>query len=273
MTDQGSETRTIRAVNGSLAVHVQGNTASPAVVLTHSILSSSRMWDEQAELLRGLGFCVVRIDAPGHGHSAEPDGEVTLDSLAADVVAVLDALDVPAAHYVGLSLGGMSGLGLGIRHPQRLLSLVLCACRADAPPAFAAPWDERIAIAQADGSCAPLASPTIQRWFGTPFLDAHPDVASRFHELASTTSVAGFTACARAIQRLDYLVEVARIPVATTLVVGSRDGVLPEAMADLQKRIPNAGLTLIPDAGHLPNIDQPAAFNAALLAHFRRFAP
>jgi 3-oxoadipate enol-lactonase len=228
------------------------------------------MWDAQADLLAAHGWNVVRIDTTGHGDSAVPIRPVTMDGLAADTVAVLDALQIEQAHYVGLSLGGMSGLGLGIHHASRFLSLVLCDARADAPPSVAAPWDERIAVAEANGSCASLAAATIERWFGKDFVGAHPDVAQRLTSIAATTSVAGFVGCARAIQHLDYLGAVDSIPVPVSLIVGANDGVLPDAMTDLQRRIPDASLEIIAGAGHLPNIDQPIAFNAALLRHLGR---
>src|SRR5690606_5458990 len=227
---------------------------------------------KQAALLANKGFRVIRIDTPGHGNSSVPTGIFTMDELAADTVAVLEALDIPQAHYVGLSLGGMSGFGLGVLHADRLLSLFLCDARADAPPAVAAPWDDRIASAQLHDSCAPLVNSTLERWFGKPFLVNHPEVNEQFRSIANGTSVPGFVSSARAIQSLNYLDHVSTIEVPTTLVVGANDGVLPEAMRDLQARISGSTLEVIPNAGHLPNIDQPVAFNAALMRHFDRYA-
>jgi 3-oxoadipate enol-lactonase len=252
---------------GDIALTVQGATYAPAVFMTHSILSSGMMWDEQAALLAGKGYRVIRADTRGHGHSQSGTAPYTMSDLVADTVAVLDALKIERAHYIGLSLGGMSGLGLGIAHANRLLSLCICDARADAPPAVAAPWDERIAIALKDG-CAALAQPTIERWFGKAFLDANPAIAQRFRDTASATSVAGFVGSARAIQGLDYLSALPRISTRTTLIVGANDGPLPQAMKDMQTLIPGAALEVVPSSGHLPNIDNPEAFNVAMLRHF-----
>lgn len=262
----------MQGTHGELAVYAQGPQQAPAVLMTHSILSSSAMWDMQAALLAPR-YRVVRFDTIGHGNSAAPSGPVTMDGLATDAVAVLDALGIAQAHHVGLSLGGMSGFGLALRHPGRLISQVLCATRADAPPAVAAPWDERIAAAETAGSCEPLAAPTVARWFGPAFVADQPACAQRFERIAGNTSVAGFVGCARAIQGLDYLGRVADIRLPTTLIVGSRDGALPEAMAALQALIPGAVLETIADAGHLPNVDQRDAFDAALQRHFERLPP
>lgn len=272
MSTQQIQQRRVQAHNGEVAVRLQGDPKHPAIVMTHSILSSAGMWNEQAALLADRGWYVVRVDATGHGDSPAPTTDpVTMDSLAADTVAVLDALGIQQAHYVGLSLGGMSGFGLGIRHGARLLSLMLCDARADAPPAVAAPWDERIALAEQHGTCAPLAAPTVERWFGQAFVAANPAIAERFQGIAAATTVKGFVGCARAIQGLDYLAGAAGITVPLTMLVGSNDGVLPEAMRALHQHIPDSTLDVVPGAGHLPNVDQPAAFNTALLRHFERF--
>jgi 3-oxoadipate enol-lactonase len=263
------EQKTIPGPGGDIAVYVQGDAAAPVVFMTHSILSSSMMWDEQANIMAENGWRVVRADTRGHGASDSPKAPYAMAELVADTVAVLDALNIDRAHYVGLSLGGMSGLGLGIHHADRLLSLCICDARADAPPAVAAPWDERIAIAAAQG-CGALAAATVERWFGKTFTEAKPAVAQRFIATATANPAEGFIGCARAIQGLNYLADIGRITTPTTLVVGGNDGVLPQVMRELQALIPHAVLAEIPDAGHLPNIDQPEAFNTVLWRHLKR---
>lgn len=263
------KTLKVKGAAGEIALHVTGEAQAPAVLMSHSILSSSAMWREQGALLARRGLRVVCADTRGHGASAAPPAPYGMDDLVADAVAVLDALDIERVHLVGLSLGGMMGFGLGILHPDRVASLVLCDARADAPPAVAAPWDERMQSALREG-CESLAVSTSERWFGKAFLEAHPETAQRFREGIAATSVEGFIGCARAIQRLDYLSRLSQIKAPTTLIVGANDGPLPQAMAEIQQKIAGSVLEIIPDAGHLPNVDQPAAFNAALLRHFDR---
>lgn len=256
---------------GEIAVYLQGDSAAPVVFMTHSILSSSMMWDRQAQRLAERGWRVVRADTRGHGASQASPAPYAMNDLVADTVAVFDALALNRVHYVGLSLGGMSGFGLGIHCPDRLLSLCLCDARADAPPDFAAPWDARILIAQEQG-CAALSESTIERWFGKAFMQAHPHITNRFLDAAAATSLDGFVGCARAIQKLDYLCDLGRITTPTTLIVGANDGPLPQAMQALQSLIAVSQLEIIPDAGHLPNINQPDLFDAALLRHLDRIA-
>ena len=267
-----TQTITLPSAAGSIQVHRHGDPQAPAVYMAHSILSSSAMWATQAQLLASRGWHVVCADTRGHGGSIAHQAPASMQDLADDTVAVLDALGIDKVHYVGLSLGGMSGLGLALTHADRLRSLCVCAARADTPPEASAPWNDRIATAQRDG-CAALAQPTLERWFGRAFLDAHPDIAQGLLRVASSTSVAGFVGCAHAIQGLAYLNRVSDISLPTTLIVGANDGVLPQAMAEIHRRVAGSKLEVIAQAGHLPNIDQPAAFDAALLRHLGDPAP
>lgn len=260
----------VRGPDVELAVHLDGPAAGTPIVLTHSILSSSVMWERQAHWLAEAGLRVIRIDARGHGESGAPAGPCTMDQLADDTLAVLDALDIRRAHYVGLSLGGMSGIGLALRHARRLLSLVVCDARADMPGALARPWDERIEAVRAAGSCGVLAESTLERWFGRAFLDDHVRVAQALRAAASATTVEGYVACARAIQGLAYFDRVDELALPTTFIVGADDGALPQANRELARLVAHSVLELVPHAGHLPNVDQPLAFDAALRRHLRR---
>lgn len=265
-----SQRRMVPCAGGDIAVHIQGRDDGVPVILSHSILASSMMWESQMQLLAAQGFRAIAIDVRGHGDSTNaPEGAAAMDDLAADTIAVMDALGIDKAHYIGLSLGGMSGLGLGINHGQRFLSLVLCDARADWPaPAV---WEERIEVAKKQGVAA-LAVPTVTRWFGAAFCDNNAGVAKRFADTISATSIAGFEACARAIQTMNYVSDLGRIKSPVTLIVGGNDLPLPEVMADIQQAIPGARLEIIANAGHLPNIDQSADFNAALTRHFSALA-
>ena len=262
-----SQTQFIQGPAGKIAVHTQGPENGPVVILTHSILSSSMMWLEQAYLLASTGWRVMAIDTRGHGQSECQTVTCSMDDLVADTIAVMDAMNIDKAHYMGLSLGGMSGVGLGIQHPERLISMVLCDCRADMPSPMGDVWNDRITIAISEG-CQSLAVATTERWFGVPFLEANAVVAQAFRQTISSTTATGFVSCARAIQGLDYLEQLSQIKVPTTLIVGGKDGPLPQAMKDIQQLISGSQLVVIPDAGHLPNIDQSVLFNAAMMRHF-----
>lgn len=229
------------------------------------------MWRVQVDLLTRLGLFVVGVDTRGHGDSVATRAPYSMSMLVNDALTVLDALDIARAHFVGLSLGGMTGLGLGIGHADRLLSLVVCDARADSPDAFRAPWPERIEIARNQG-CAALVTSTVERWFSREFIDARPEEVRSIAEMIASTSVTGFVGSAQALMELDYLDAVDTINTPLTLVVGENDGVLPAAMRDLHQRCAGSAFEVISNAGHLPNVEQPDAFNAALLRHFARLS-
>jgi 3-oxoadipate enol-lactonase len=253
---------------GTLSVRIGGPIDGPPILFNHSILTTSAIWHRQAVQLAAGGWRVLCLDTRGHGRSDAPAGPYTIDNLAADDIAVLDAVGAPRAHVVGVSLGGMTGFGLGSHHSDRLLSLCIVAARADAPPPFAAAWNDRIALVEREG-IAPLAQPTAARWCGQAFLDGHPAVAEALQRCILETSPAGFVGCARAIQGLAYRDVINRITVPLTLVIGTQDELLLQPMRDLAAALPGSKFAEINGAGHLPQIDRPEEMDAVLMRHLR----
>ena len=235
-------------------------------MLAHAVMTDSRMWDAQVPALLDLGLRVLRYDCRGHGESTAPASPYSIRALAADAVGLLDRLGIQQCHFVGLSLGGIVGFDLATNHSKRLRSLVIADARADASPEFAAPWDDRIKTARARGMQA-LVEPTMDRWFGTAFrsVPASEDI----RRMIRSTQVTGFVGAAKALQDFDYRSGLSALAVPTTLLVGERDGVLPDVMRHLADTI-HCALEVVPSAGHLPNIEEAAVFNAALGRHFAR---
>ena len=198
-----TQTQFIQGPAGKIAVHTQGPENGPAVVLTHSILSSSMMWLEQAYLLSSSGWRVIAIDTRGHGQSECQSVACTMDDLVADTIAVMDALHIEKAHYMGLSLGGMSGVGLGIQHANRLISMVLCDCRADMPSPMGDVWNDRMTSAINEG-CQSLAVATTERWFGVPFIDANQVVSQAFRQTIASTTASGLVPAMRHLMSMNF---------------------------------------------------------------------
>lgn len=266
------ERRTVQGGAGALSFRIGNAAGSGTVLFNHSILTGSAIWVRQARLLAAAGWRVIVLDTRGHGFSAASPAPYSMEDLVRDNIAVLDALGIAKAHFVGVSQGGMTGFGLGIRHADRIASLCICAARADAPAPFAAAWDDRIALVR-DKGIAPLAAPTAERWFGSDFLTSHPAIADALLACIRQTSAEGFVGCAQAIQGLNYLDGVAAIKLPVSLIIGSRDEALLEPMRDLAKILPHSNYTRIDGAGHLPQVDRALEFDHALLWHLRRFTP
>ncbi|MBO9354866.1 alpha/beta fold hydrolase [Bordetella petrii] len=270
MTEPGSSMGDVHAVTVAdevFTVEDSGPASGPCVLFSHSIMTTHAMWRRQVELLAQAGYRVVAYDARGHGGSVVSPAPYRMRQLADDAIGLLDALGIGRAHFVGLSLGGMIAFDLAARYRKRLLSAVICDARADSPESFARPWDERIELAREQGMKS-LASPTIARWFGAGFRETQE--ARAIHRMICEAPVEGFVGTARALQDFDFRPGLADIDLPVTLICGDRDGVLPDEMAALARRIPGAVLEMIAGAGHLPNLENPVHFDAALMRHFER---
>jgi pimeloyl-ACP methyl ester carboxylesterase len=124
------------------------------------------MWAEQVPALLAAGFRVLRIDMRGHGGSDPVAGDYTMDQLAADVAAIIEALGIGQMHLIGLSIGGMIGQAFAINYGTKLKSLMLCDTSPGSPPDAKDTWAPRIAAVAKAGSLVPWP---IVRWnVGSP---------------------------------------------------------------------------------------------------------
>ncbi|MFW6082171.1 MAG: alpha/beta fold hydrolase, partial [Desulfosalsimonas sp.] len=209
-------------------------------------------------------YRILRYDLRGHGLTSAPAGDYTMEMLADDAVALMDALEIEKAHFMGISLGGMIGQTLALAHPERLLSLVLCdtACRI---PADTAPlWEERIAAARKNGMEA-LADGTLERWLSPDFQKKNPDVTGKIRNIVTGTPVNGFTGCCRAISGFDVSGSLSRISLPSLVMVGENDPGTPvEASMEIHEKIRGSVLEILPRAFHLSNTEAAASFNAVL---------
>ena len=255
----------VRVAGTKLFTRVDGAERSdaPWLVLSNSLAADHTMWDAQIPLLASR-YRVLRYDTRGHGRSDAPDGPYTLPMLVDDVVGLLDHHGIEKATLVGLSLGGMTGIGLAIEHGDRLDKLVCCDARADAPEPFVKGWDERLTVVEKHGLRGILQG-TLERWLVPSFRAGHPELVANVERMILDTSVTGYRGCAEALKGLDYLKDLPRITVPTLFVVGAQDLAAPaDAMRRMAEAVPGAKLVIIPDAAHLPNLDNTAAFNEAV---------
>jgi 3-oxoadipate enol-lactonase len=249
-----------------VAYRIDGHEAMPSLVLASSLGTTWELWDAQLPSLVE-DFRVVRYDHPGHGRSPIPDASLTVESLADGVVELIDALDLERVSFCGLSLGGMVGIALALRAPERVDRLVLCCTAAHLGPVDG--WYERAEVVRARGTSA-IADAVLGRWFTERFRDESPVTIARFREMLEGTPAEGYAACCEAIARWDARSDVSAIR-APTLVISGDDDVAtpPQDGAFLAGSISGAELTVIPHCAHLANVEQPALFTRALLEHLR----
>jgi len=246
-------------VNGTeLAYRLEGPEGAPVVTFSHSLCADHHMWDGQIAAFTGR-YRVLRLDTRGHGASAAPEGPYDFAMLADDVVALLDALGIGRTHFVGLSLGGMIGQALALRHPDRLERLVLCATAARTPQPES--WSARIGIARKKGLAA-LADATLERWFSDGFRAAAPEVVARIGAAIRATTLTGFAGCGEAIRALDHLPRLSAIRAPTLILIGDDDLGTPLPLSEeMHRLIPGAKLVVFPWARHLLNIEVAEGFN------------
>lgn len=245
-----------------LAYRFDGPSDAPVVMLSNSLSSNLSMWDDQIAALTG-DFRVLRYDQRGHGRSAVTPAPYSFELLAADVEALLRLLDIDSVHFVGLSMGGMTGQAFAMRNPGRLKSLVLCDTSAYMPPPEM--WDERIALARGGGMAA-TSEATLGRWFTPAFHSARPDAIERVRGMIESTPVEGYAGCCMAIRDMDHRPILSRIVVPTCIIVGAEDPSTPvSASRQIDNEIADSELAVIEDAAHLSNIEKADDFNAILI--------
>jgi 3-oxoadipate enol-lactonase len=234
---------------------------APALLFINSLGASLEMWDDQTDAL-SEGFECVRYDARGHGKSTTGTrDELSLDVLARDAVAVLDACGIARAHLCGLSLGGMTAMTLAHQWPDRVLKLVLSNTASHLPPRDA--WQSRIDAVRATGIAA-SATAALERWFTPEFRSAQPEKVERIRELFLATDPRGYAACSTAIRDMDLRETIKSITARTLVIAGSKDPATPPHHAEfIATQIAGAKLVVL-DAAHLSNIEQASEFNAAL---------
>lgn len=250
----------VPAAGATLSAQLDGEAGKPWMILSNSLAADLTMWDDQVAHLTRT-HRVVRYDTRGHGQSTASEGPYSFDMLVADMVAILDHVGAAKADVIGLSLGGMTALGLGLGHPQRVGRMLVCGARADNPPPFVQGWIDRIGVVQAKGTAA-LVDGTLARWFTPSCGDAPKERAAA---MIRATSPAGYIGCAEALMTLDYLRDLGRMQPPVHYLVGAEDlGAPKEAMAAMADATPGASLTVLPGLAHIPNMQDPAAFNAAV---------
>ena len=251
----------IKANGITFNYQVEGPEGAPWVVFSNSLATDLSMWDAQAAALK-KSFRVLRYDHRGHGGTEATAGRYNFDLLVADVIGLFDALSIKRANFVGISMGGMTGLALAQKHPDRVERLVVCDCGPASSPASAQQWEERIAIAQKDG-LEPLVDATARRWFPPEFIASNPAVFQKACEMIRKTPVKGFIGCAGALADFDLRPGLARITAPTLLIVGTKDATVPGIKA-INAAIAGSKLVELEGAGHLSNLEQPEAFTRAL---------
>ncbi len=229
------------------------------IVFSNGLGTDLRMWDPLLPHLPA-GLRVIRYDRRGHGLSDVPPAPYSMGQLVRDTELLLDHLGVRDCTFVGLSLGGMVAQGLAVKRPDLIGAMVLSNTAARI--ATSAVWHDRIAVA-AKGGVVALADSTMERWF-SPAFRTTPELAM-WRNLFSATPLQGWTGCAHAIAGTDFYTTTASLHLPTLGIAADRDGSTPpDLVRETIDLIHGAQFTLMRGVGHLPHVEQPDTYAAAL---------
>ena len=245
----------------AFAVARDGRSGAPALLLSNSLSSDMTMWDDQLARF-AEHFHVVRYDARGHGKTPATPAPYTIERLARDALAVLDALRIEHAHFCGLSMGGMVGMWLATYAGERLSRVVLANTSAHMGPRSL--WDGRIALAR-EGGMEATVGPTVTRWFPASFHERAPATIERMRAMIRRTSLEGYVGCCEAIRDMDQRDSIRAIRTPTLVIIGANDpATTPEAGEAIHRAIAGSTVAVL-DAAHISNVEQPVAFGDAVL--------
>lgn len=214
-------------------------------------------------------FRVIAPDNRGAGQSDQPDAPYSIAGMADDVAALLDQLGVERAHVCGASMGGMIAQELTLRYPTRVRSLQL-HCTLARPDAYGSHLVETLLRVRAREDREEWARAMLPWIISRKTVRERPEfveiMLQRSLDNPYPTSYIGLRRQAEAIGGHDTLERLASIRVPTLVTVGSEDILVPPAFSrDILSRIPGSAFALIPDAGHVHFLEQPQAFNEAML--------
>ena len=238
----------------------------PFAVFLHGIGGNRTFWHDQISAF-APHFHAAAWDARGYGLSDDYDGPLEFGDFSADLVRVLDHFACTRAHVVGLSMGGMIAMDFYARHPERVATLTVC----DSAPGFG-----NIPPDQLKEFIRSRQEPLLQ---GKEPKDIAPAVARALARKSAPDSVLRQLVEGMAtLHKQSYLktiegsskvgsFQLEEIRVPTHIVVGDEDELTPpDVSRKMSERIPGAKFTILREAGHIANIEQPAAFNEAVLS-------
>jgi 3-oxoadipate enol-lactonase len=235
-----------------------GPANTPVLALSNSLGTNFAMWDPQMPVLQKQ-FRVLRYDTRGHGQSSVTPGLYSIEQLARDVLALLDELRLDRVHFCGLSMGGQTGMWLGLNAPARLHKLILCntAAKIGTPEI----WSPRIEAVR-KGGMKSISTAVMERWFSASYRESSPEAVASTKRMLEGTNPEGYIANCAAVRDFDVRESIAAIRVPSLVIAGTHDvATTPSDGRYLADRIPGAHYIEL-NTAHLSNIEDRERFSA-----------
>lgn len=236
----------------------------PTLVLIHALGVDRRMWKRQLPIF-AEGHQILAYDVRGHGRSDKPAGPYTLESLADDLLGLLDSLGIEHASLLGLSMGGMIAQTFALGYPEHVDRLILADTTSEYPPEGRRQFAERARQVEASG-IEPIVPATLERWFTPEFRVEDQVAVEEIRQILFGADQVGYAGACLAVAGVDTTARLGEIQASTLVLVGEHDPGTPvEAAARIQAAIPGARLEVIPGASHLSNVARPGVFDDLVL--------
>jgi len=239
------------------------------VLLIHGYPLNRRMWEPQLSGLSGLAR-LIAPDLRGHGESTAPPGQDEPYSMglhAADCAALLDALGIDEPVVLcGLSMGGYICFAFYRNYPERVRAAILVATRAVADSAEGKANRDKAVSQAREGGVVAISESMLPKLLSPKTYSANPDLVAQVRRITLDVSLPAIVGDLLGMkERPDSSPTLSEMHLPLLIIHGTNDQLIaPEEARSMQQAAPHARFELIPDAGHLPNLEQPQAFNAAV---------
>ena len=263
-------------VNNHLVRYIDvGSPSSIPIIFIHGFPFSHRMWNMPGGQVDAVSATnrVIAYDVRGHGESEVGSGQYSIELFVDDLFALMDHLKVPKAILCGLSMGGYIALRASEREPGRVLGLMLCDTKAEADTNEGkVKRMNSIKFVQQNGMKF-YAQDYVKIVFAPPAFDQRAEAVKAIQSIVERTApLSIFGSLIALAARTDTTAHLANITVPVTILVGEKDTVTPVAAAQQMKdRIKGAEMFVIPNAGHMSNLENPTEFNKHLTDFVAKF--
>jgi 3-oxoadipate enol-lactonase len=242
---------------------LEGPEEAPVLTLAHAQGFTLDSWAAQIAHFSDR-YRVLAPDLRGHGGTDMAGEAYQIEDIARDVVALLDALGIDRTHYAGASLGGMAGFALALDHADRLRSVSFVTTQGILPQTSIDGQRAATAVMRKDGAEA-RADAVLERYLRKGYRDDAPDSYAELRRQFTTNPVEGYAEAGDAIFAMNFDDRVGSIDLPVRVIAGSDDiATTPDRMTLYRDNIPGAGMDIVPNAGHMPYVEEADAFNKVL---------
>lgn len=257
--------------NHTLSYHDKGPVEAPALIFIHGFPFNKSTWDLQLEALQD-NYRVIAYDVRGHGNSDAGRAHLSIKLFAHDLISLMDALKLDKAVVCGLSMGGYIALQAMETSPQRFDALILSdtQCTADTPEGK----EKRINTIEniRSNGIEKFADESIKNLFAPgSFMTKQKEIAAVRQMIVDTAQQSLCDTLLALAEREETCSKLSEIKVPVLILVGNEDKLTPPAAARfMHEKIPGSSLSIVPNAGHLANIENPTHYNKELNTFVRQ---